>query len=117
MTSLEEKTRSNSRLHAGFCLNYGGREDILQAVNKLLASGKTSVTMKDISDNLSTRNFPDPDLLIRTSGEERLSNFMIFQLAYTELYFPKCYWPDFNKKELIKSLKAYSKRNRRFGGN
>ena len=117
MTSLEEKTRSNSRLHAGFCLNYGGREDILQAVNKLLASGKTSVTMKDISDNLSTRNFPDPDLLIRTSGEERLSNFMLFQLAYTELYFPKCYWPDFNEKELIKSLKAYSKRNRRFGGN
>ncbi len=117
LLKAEKETSSNTKLHAGFCLNYGGKEDIVQAVNKLIASGKKAVKMEDISANLRTSAYPDPDLLIRTSGEERISNFQLWQLAYSEMYFPKIQWPDFDKKQLKKSLKVFSKRNRRFGGN
>lgn len=112
-----KETASNTKLHAGFCLNYGGKEDIVQAVNKLIASGKKELTAADISRSLYTSVYPDPDLLVRTSGEERISNFQLWQLAYSEMYFPKTLWPDFDKKQLKKSLKVFSKRNRRFGGN
>ena len=117
LLNAKEVTASNTKLHAGFCLNYGGKEDIVQAVNKLIASGKKEVTAADISRSLHTSTYPDPDLLIRTSGEERISNFQLWQLAYSEMYFPKTLWPDFDKKQLKKSLKVFSKRNRRFGGN
>ena len=87
------------------------------AVNKLIKAKKSAVTNEDIAKNLQTACAPDIDFLIRTSGEMRLSNFMLYKLAYSELYFPKYAWPSFNKKRLLKALKIYKKRNRRFGGN
>lgn len=114
---IAEKTANCTSLKAAFCLNYGGREDILRAVNTLIASGEKNLTEKQISAHLYSKNFPDPDLLIRTSGEMRMSNFQLWQMAYTELYFPKVLWPDFNEKHLKKSLEVFAKRKRRFGGN
>lgn len=117
-TSAKEimrKTRNNNKFYINLCLNYGGREDIVQAVNKLIAEGKTEVTMDDISANLYTANCPDPDFIVRTSGEHRLSNFMPWQSTYAELYFPKVLWPDFGKNDLIEAIKEYSSRDRRFG--
>ena len=112
---IMDKTRHNTALHINVCLNYGGREDIVQAVNKLIKQGKTEITMEDISANLYTADCPDPDFIIRTSGEHRLSNFMPWQSTYSELYFPKVLWPDFSKKDLIEAIKEYSSRDRRFG--
>lgn len=112
---IMEKTKNNTQFNINLCLNYGGREDIVQAVNKLIAQGKTKVTMEDISANLYTCNSPDPDFIVRTSGEHRLSNFMPWQSTYAELYFPKVLWPDFSKKDLIEAIKEYSSRDRRFG--
>ncbi len=112
-----EKSKNNTGLVVNLALNYGGRADIVQSVNTLIKKGKTSVTEDDISQNLYSFPLPDVDLVVRTSGEMRISNFMLFQLAYSELYFTKICWPAFNKKALYKSLKTYSKRNRRFGGN
>lgn len=117
MDNAEAKTAKNTHLRAGFCLNYGGREDILRAVNLALKGGKQEISAEDISQNLYTHEFPDADLVIRTSGEMRISNFQIWQISYAELYFPRLMWPDFDKKQLKKSLKVYSKRKRRFGGN
>ncbi len=111
-----ESTAKNTGLNAGFCVNYGGKEDILQAINHLINKGEKNISAQQISANLYTKNFPDPDFVIRTSGEMRISNFMLWQMSYSELYFPKILWPDFNKKHLIKSLKVFSKRKRRFGG-
>ena len=116
MQNVCEKTAQNTGLNAGFCVNYGGREDIVQAVNKLIESGEKIVTKQLISANLYSKDYPDPDFVIRTSGEQRISNFMLWQMSYAELYFPKVLWPDFDKKHLIKSLKVFSKRKRRFGG-
>ncbi|MBQ8522463.1 MAG: di-trans,poly-cis-decaprenylcistransferase [Clostridia bacterium] len=112
---IMERTKNNTEFYINVCLNYGGREDIVQAVNKLIAQGKTSVTIDDISANLYTCNSPDPDFIVRTSGEHRLSNFMPWQSTYAELYFPKVLWPDFGKKDLIEAIKEYSSRDRRFG--
>lgn len=112
---IMEKTKTNTDFHINVCMNYGGREDIVQAVNKLIKDGKTEVTMEDISQNLYTSNSPDPDFIVRTSGEHRLSNFMPWQSTYAELYFPKVLWPDFGKKDLIDAIKEYSSRDRRFG--
>jgi len=110
-----ERTKGNDNFHINLCLNYGGREDIVQAVNKLIKQGKTSVTIEDISNNLYTYNSPNPDFIVRTSGEQRLSNFMPWQSTYAELYFPKVLWPDFSKRDLIEAIKEYSSRDRRFG--
>ena len=117
LIKVQENSKNNSGLTVLLALNYGGRDDIVQAVNKLLKANFKSVTEEDIKQNLLSYPAPDIDFLIRTSGEQRVSNFMLFQLAYSEMYFPKYYWPDFNKKRLEKALKIYSKRNRRFGGN
>lgn len=110
------KTENNSKLTLNVLLNYGGRADIVQAVNKLIKNGKDIISEEDISNNLYSKGQPDLDLVIRTSGEMRISNFMIYQLAYAEFYFPKIYWPDFDKKALYKALKIFSKRERRYGG-
>lgn len=110
-------TTNCKTLKVGFCLNYGGREDIVQAVNKIIDDGKKVVTKDDISKNLFTKNFPDPDLVIRTSGELRISNFMLWQISYSELYFTNKMWPDFDKAELDLAIKEFSKRKRRYGGN
>ena len=117
LIKVQENSKNNSGLTVLLALNYGGRDDIVQAVNKLLKRNYKSVTEEDIAKNLLSYPAPDIDFLIRTSREQRISNFMLFQLAYSEMYFPKYYWPDFNKKRLEKALKIYSKRNRRFGGN
>ena len=111
-----EETKNNTGLVVNLAMNYGGRDDIVQAVNKLIENGNKSVDVESIKQNLYSAGSPDIDLLIRTSGEMRISNFMLFQMAYSELYFTKVCWPDFDKKQLDKALKAYSKRNRRFGG-
>ena len=117
LIKVQENSKNNSGLTVLLALNYGGRDDIVQAVNKLLKKNYKSVTEEDIAKNLLSYPAPDIDFLIRTSREQRISNFMLFQLAYSEMYFPKYFWPDFNKKRLEKALKIYSKRNRRFGGN
>lgn len=108
-------TENNTGLIVNMAINYGGRADIVHAVNKLIEKGQTNVTENDIFQNLYLPL--DIDLVVRTSGEKRLSNFMLYQLAYSELYFTKTCWPAFNERQLFKALFAYSKRNRRFGGN
>lgn len=116
LNEIKEKTKNNTNLTLNIGINYGGRSEILQAVNNLLKQKKTSCELADIENNLYTKNLPDPDLIIRAGGELRLSNFMLFQSAYSELYFTKKYWPDFNKKQIIKAIKVYQKRTRKFGG-
>ncbi len=110
-----ERTKNNTGLVVNLALNYGGRDDIVQAVNNALEKGE-KITEKSIEENLYSYPSPDIDFLIRTSGEMRVSNFMLYQMAYSEFYFTKTYWPDFDKKQLYKALLDYSKRNRRFGG-
>lgn len=117
LQKIEKKTANAQTLKVGFCLNYGGREDILQAANKAIKQGAKKLSQKEISQNLYTKNFPDPDLVIRTSGEERLSNFMLWQISYSELCFLKKLWPDFEKEDLKNAIEQFSKRTRRFGGN
>ena len=115
LKDLQAKTKNNTEFTVNIGLNYGSKDEILLACNNLLKSGKDYVTEQDFVSQLYTHNLPEPDLVIRTSGEQRLSNFMLFQIAYSELYFPKIHWPDFNKKQLIKAIKEYQKRDRRFG--
>jgi len=116
--SAIELTKDNDRLTVVVAFNYGGRDEIVSAVENIVKSGVRSedVTEQLISDHLFTKDIPDPDLVIRTSGEMRLSNFLIWQAAYSELYITPVYWPDFNKEELHKALESFCLRNRRFGG-
>lgn len=116
LLNLINKTKNNNNLILNIGINYGGRAEIVRAVNKVIANGIKECTEQDIINNLYTHDLPDPDLIIRASGENRISNFMLFQCAYSEFYFPKVHWPDFNKKQIQKAIKAYQKRNRRFGG-
>lgn len=111
---LENLTRDNP-LTLNIALNYGGRSEITQACNALIAKGN-AVTEEDISDMLYTRESPDPDLIVRTGGEYRLSNFLLWQAAYAELYFTDCLWPDYDDIELRRAILEFSKRKRRFGG-
>ena len=111
-----EKTKNNTGLVVNLAMNYGGRDDIVHAVNSLIEKGEKKITIENLKENLYSAPSPDIDLLVRTSGEMRVSNFMLFQMAYSELYFTKTCWPDFDKKELFKALEEFSKRNRRFGG-
>lgn len=115
INDLEEKTKNNTGLVVNVALNYGGRDEIIKAINNILKDGLKEIDEKTFRKYLQTSSIPDPDLLIRTSGEQRLSNFMMYQCAYTELYFPKVHWPDFREKELEEAIIAYQKRDRRFG--
>ncbi len=120
-TSIREAvdlTGSNTNMTVCIAFDYGGRAEILTAIRQMLRDGidPTSVDERLVSDYLYTRNIPDPDLIIRTAGEMRLSNFLIWQSAYSEYYFTPKAWPEFDQEEVRNSLQAYSQRQRRFGG-
>lgn len=112
-----EYTRDNRNLNLVLAFNYGGRDEIVHATREILTSGVSAdlVDEKFFSHHLYSVTIPDPDLVIRTAGEMRLSNFLLWQTAYSEIYFSKALWPDFNKKEFIKAIDSYGKRERRFG--
>ncbi|MBR7798497.1 polyprenyl diphosphate synthase [Undibacterium fentianense] len=113
----EQLTAGNQRLTVTVCANYGGRWDILQAVNKLQSDGVAPalVTEEMLAANLAMAYAPEPDLFIRTGGETRISNFLLWQLAYTELFFTNTFWPDFDGKSLDEAIVSYQSRERRFG--
>ena len=115
LIKVVDKTKNNTGVVINLCLNYGGRDDIVHAA-KLLAESGEDFNIENFKKNLYSYPLPDIDLLVRTSGEIRISNFMLFQLAYSELYFARTFWPGFNKRQLRKALLSFSKRNRRFGG-
>lgn len=112
---IEKKTSSCRKLDVIVALNYGGRAEIVDSVNRVLDSGKRRVSEEDISENLYLPDVPEPDLIVRTSGEERISNFLTWQSVYSELFFTRTLWPDFTKWEFVKIVEEYSKRKRRFG--
>lgn len=119
--TLEDFSKDFTDLHFQIALNYGSRDEITRAVNRMLEDQKagkleTPVSEDTISDYLDTAGIPDPDLMIRTSGELRLSNYLLWQLAYSEFYFTDVPWPDFKKEELIKAIEKYNERDRRYGG-
>lgn len=120
--TLERETKDNSGMTFVIAVNYGGRDEITRAVKKMMEDCREgrleadSVTEQVVASYLDTAGIPDPDLLIRTSGEIRLSNYLLWQLAYSEIIVTDCLWPDFNKEELLKAIAQYNKRDRRFGG-
>jgi undecaprenyl diphosphate synthase len=113
-----EATRHNHDLILNVAFNYGGREEILQAVRRMLADrvSPEAVTAELLASYLYTAGLPDPDLIVRTSGEQRISNFLLWQASYAEYYFTPTYWPDFDREELRRALEFFSRRQRRFGG-
>lgn len=121
IAQLEEATKDNTGLHFQIAINYGGRDEIVRAVRRLAkqaADGQLKpeeITEELLSDSLDTAGIPEPDLLIRTCNEQRISNFLLWQLAYTEFYFTPVAWPDFSKEELEKAVEAYNSRDRRYG--
>lgn len=112
-----ERTKNNQRLVLNVAFNYGGRDEILHVVRKIVESGvkPEEVTPELIEKSLFTSGSPDPDLVIRTSGEMRTSNFLLWQTAYSEWYFPEVFWPDFGREQLLEAIQEYSQRERRFG--
>ncbi|HOK18350.1 MAG TPA: polyprenyl diphosphate synthase [Caldisericia bacterium] len=111
----EEKSKNNEKMNLLIALNYGGRYDIVQAVNKIVEKGVEKIDEEEFSEYLLTYPFKDPDLLIRTSGEMRISNFFLYQISYTELYFTEKLWPDFDENDFEEAIKVYSRRKRKFG--
>ena len=121
--ALRTQCEKSVRDSAGFkdhilniAINYGSRAEIVKAVNELISEGKKEVTQEDISSHLYTKDIPDIDMVVRTSGEYRLSNFFMWQCAYSEIYVTDVMWPDFHKDEVLKALDWFSSRKRRFGG-
>ena len=110
----EKKTEKNSKLHINLALNYGSKKEIIRAVN-FLTKKKIKLNEENISKNLYTKNLPDPDLLIRTGNTKRLSNFLLWQLSYSEIFFSKKLWPDFNEKDYFNIINQYKKIKRNFG--
>lgn len=119
---LERETKENTGMTFIFAVNYGSRDEITRAVRRMVSDCQSgtltpsSITEDCVASYLDTAGIPDPDLLIRTSGELRLSNFLLWQLAYAEFYVTDCLWPDFNREELVNAIRHYNKRERRFGG-
>ena len=117
LDSVIEKTKNNSKMSLILAISYSGRWEILNAVQKII---KNNIDVNEVNEHLfeqylDTKNVPDPELVIRTSGEHRISNFLLWQIAYSELYFTKILWPDFRKKDFINAIVEYQKRDRRFG--
>jgi len=116
-----EKTKNNSKMNLNLALSYSGRWELLEAIKRiaeLVSTGDITIeeiNEKCVADHLTTKNIPDPDLLIRTSGEFRVSNFLLWQIAYTEFYISDVFWPDFGRKDLYEAIKSFQKRERRFG--
>lgn len=115
MSDAQEKTKENNEHTLILCVSYGGRTEIVHAVNNLLKEGRESINEEDFSQALWTKDIPDPDLIIRTSGEKRLSGFLPWQSVYSELFFPKTHWPAFSKDEFLDILKEFTSRERRRG--
>jgi len=123
LESVMEATSRNTGLMVNLAINYGGRAELVDAVNALLDKARIEGTLdhlqvkeEDIASKLYTANVPDPDLLIRTSGEMRISNFLLWQIAYAEIYVTETLWPDFKRSDLLRAILEYQKRDRRFGG-
>lgn len=122
LASTIETTSGNTGMVFAIAINYGSRDEIRRAVRQIATEVKEgSISLDDISEEmisskLDTYDMPDPDLLIRTAGEQRLSNFLLWQSAYTEFYYADCLWPEFNKDELLKAIEAFNNRERRYGG-
>ena len=121
LNSIIENTKNNTGMTLTLALSYGGKQEIFKAVKEISEKVKNDIIFLDnfddsvINDHLYTRNLPDVDLLIRTSGEQRISNFLLWQIAYAELYFTDVYWPDFTEKDFTKAIIEYQNRERRFG--
>lgn len=115
LLGVEERLSKNSGMTLCICLSYGGRQELVHAFNELIKEGKSDITAEDIEKHLYSSGVPDPDLVVRTSGEYRISNFLLWQSAYAEYYFTDVLWPDFDKKELLKAIESYSQRERRYG--
>jgi undecaprenyl diphosphate synthase len=121
MRNAEEKTAGNSGMVLSLALNYGGRAEIVDAANALLAErsaqgSRAPITEEDVSQRLYTAGLPEPDLMIRTSGEMRVSNFLLWQIAYAEIFVTETLWPDFNRARLLEAFVEFQKRERRYGG-
>ena len=115
LLEAEEKTKDFTKYYLNIAFIYGGRDEIVRACNKIIAEKKTEITEEEFSKYLYTAGQPDPDLIVRSSGEQRISNFLIWQMAYSEFYFEKTHWPDFNEEIVKKCIIEYQTRNRRFG--
>lgn len=115
MERIEERSRHSKRI-VNLALNYGGRDEIVQAVNRLIKEGRTQVTERDLSAAMYTSESPEVDMIVRTGGDLRISNFLLWQAAYAELYFTEKLWPDFKEKDVDEALENFMNRKRRFGG-
>ena len=115
ISKLEEATKGNTGITLNIAFNYGGRAELVDAIKEIVKNNEKEITEETVEKYLYNQ-LPDPELIIRTSGEMRISNFLLWQIAYSEIYVTDTYWPDFNKDELIKAIESYQKRDRRFGG-
>jgi len=117
LSSAEEKTKDNTGVNLNIAINYGARDELTNAVKNIVSKGykPSEITIDLISDNLYTKGMPDPDLLIRTSGEKRISNYLLWQIAYCEIYITNKYWPEFDREQLQLAIEEFGKRQRRWG--
>lgn len=116
INSIQEKTKNNTGITINVALNYGGRDEILNAIKRLNSDEIKDLTIESFNKKLYTADSPDPDLIIRTAGEQRLSNFLLWQCAYSEFWYTDVLWPDFSRKTLENAISDFGKRNRKFGG-
>ena len=115
MRDAEEKTKTNTGINLVIAASYGGRQEIVRAVNAMIKDGKKEITVDDMNAYVDTKGLPDPDVIIRTSGEQRVSGFLTWQSVYSELFFTETLWPDFSKEEFLKIIEEYGDRERRLG--